>query len=91
MRALGHLIPGSLTSLTGEVEVPDVFEQQGAVEGVHLGAEAHGAGAQLAVHVVERMGHGVDGVDDKLYLPLLLVQRVVPYPLLICNSNTESD
>lgn len=68
---------------TCEVDVADVLQQNRAVDGVHLGAEAHFAGTQVLVHVVQRVSHGVDGVDHELDLALLLIGRVFADPLVV--------
>lgn len=68
---------------TREVDVADVLEQNGAVDGVHLGAEADLARTQVLVHVVQCVSHGVDGVDHELDLPLLFIGRVLADPLVV--------
>lgn len=67
-----------------------MLEQVGAVDGVHLGAEAHLARAKLLVHVVQSVSHSVHRVDDELHLPLLLVVGVLPDPLLVCNRKRRA-
>lgn len=44
-----------------------------AVDGLHVVAEPHVTGAQVSVHVVQPVGHGVDGVDDEAHLAVLNV------------------
>lgn len=68
---------------TRKVDVADVLEQHRAVNCVHLGAEAHLSGAQVLVHVVQRVRHGVHGIDHELDLPLLFVGRVLADPLVV--------
>lgn len=63
-------------ALTIEVDGADVSQQLPAIDVGHPGARAGVTGAQLAVHVVQRVGHGVHGVHDELDLPLLLVGGV---------------
>lgn len=58
---------------TCEVDIADVLEQQRPVDSVHPGAEVDSSRTEVFVHVVESVSHGVHGVDDKLYLPLLFV------------------
>lgn len=36
------------------------------------------------------MAHGVDSIDDKLHLPLLLIGRVLANPLTICNKKRHN-
>lgn len=75
---------------TREVDVADVLEQHRAVDGVHLGAEADFSGTQVLVHVVQRVSHGVHGIDHELDLALLLVGRVLADPLVVCGGNIDS-
>ena len=58
---------------TCEVDIPDVLEQQRAVDGFHPGAQADLPGTQIFVHVVQSVSHGVNCVDHELNLPLLFV------------------
>lgn len=66
-----------------------MLEQMGAVDGIHFSAEAHPPWAQLLMHVVQRVSHYVNSVNDKLHLPFLLVVGVFSYPLLICRAQTH--
>lgn len=66
---------------TIEAHGADVGQQLLAVDVGHAGTEARGAGAQLAVHVVQGVGHGVHGVHHELHLPLLLVGGVTAHLL----------
>lgn len=75
---------------TIEVDSSDVVQQQAPLHGVHVAADAAAVGTQVVVHVVQGVGHGVDGVDDKLNLPLLLVGRVLADPLLACGHIISS-
>lgn len=59
--------------MTCKVQTADVLQQMSAVDGIHFSAEAHLPRAQLLVHVVQRMSHCIDGVNDKLHLSFLLV------------------
>lgn len=57
-------------------------EQLLAVDAVgHARAQARVAVAELAVHVVQRVGHGVHGVHHELHLALLLVAGVAAHLL----------
>lgn len=67
-----------------------MLEQMGAINGIHFGAQAHLPRAELPVHVVQGMSHGVDGVDNKLHLSLLLVVGVLPYSLLIWKNTDRT-
>lgn len=79
-----------MTRLTCKVKAADVLEQMGAIDGIHFRTEAHPPRAQLLMHVVQRVSHYVNGVNDKLHLPFLLVVGVFSYPLLICGAQTPA-
>jgi len=64
-----------------------VAQQLLAVDVVrHVLAEAGVAVATLAVHAVERVRHGVDGVHHELHLALLLVAGVPAHLLQACGG-----
>lgn len=69
-------------SLTVEAGVAYVLEQRLPLDGLHLRTDARVIGAQVPVHVVKSVGHGVHGVNHKLHLPFLLVLGVDPDALL---------
>lgn len=58
---------------TCKVDIADVLEQQCAVDGIHLGAEANFSRTEIFVHVMQSMSHGINCINHKLNLPLLLV------------------
>lgn len=58
-----------------------------AVDGIHFSTEAHFAWAELLVHVVQGMCHGINSINHKLHFSLLLIIGVFSYPLLICRRN----
>lgn len=58
-----------------------------AVDGLHVVAEPHVTGAQVSVHVVQPVGHGVDGVDDEAHLAVLNV--VVLQTFITCPHVRE--
>ena len=58
---------------TCEVDIADVLEQQCAVDAIHLGAEADFSRAEILVHVMQSMSHGINCVNHKLDLPLLFI------------------
>lgn len=76
--------------LTVEVDGSDVVQQEAPLHRVHAAADAVAAGTQVLVHAVQSVGDGVDGVDHKLDLPLLLVGRVQPDPLPSCRQTDPS-
>lgn len=61
-----------------------------AVDVGHAGAEARVAVAELAVHAVQGVGHGVHGVHHELDLALLLVAGVASNLLQACQGKTEA-
>lgn len=64
-------------NLTVEADSTDVAQQLFAVDVVgHARAETRVAVAQLAVHVVQRVGHGVHGIHHELNLPFLFITGV---------------
>lgn len=58
---------------TCEVDMADVLEQQCAVDGVHFRAETNLSGTEDLVHAVQRVSHGVYGVNHELNLPFLFI------------------
>lgn len=71
-----------VAALTVEAGVANVLEQRLPLGRLHLQTDAGVIGTQVAVHVVQGVRHGVDGVDDELHLALLLVLGVDPDALL---------
>ena len=67
-----------------------MLKQMSAIDGIHLGAEEHRPRAQLLVHVVQSMSHRIDGINDKLHLSFLLIERVLSYPFLICKTHRQT-
>lgn len=63
-------------SLTVEAGAADILQQRLPFRGLHSGANAGVVGAQVLVHVVQGVGHGVHRVDNKLHFPFLLVLGV---------------
>lgn len=68
--------------LTVEIDPTNVLEEHPPFHGVHLVADAHGAGAEVGVHAVQGVGHGVHRVDYKLHLALLFVLGISADPLV---------
>lgn len=64
-------------------------EQLFAVDASHARAEAWVAVAELPVHAVQSVGHGVHGVHHKLDLSLLLVAGVAPNLFQTCRRKSE--
>jgi len=87
---VGQYAAEEASQLTVEVHAADVLEQLFAPRVLHLGADPRVVGAEVLVHVVERVGHGVHSIDHELHLPLLLVVGVFANPLLSCTSNTHT-
>lgn len=44
-----------------------------AIDRLHVLAQSHVTRAQVSVHVMQPVGHGVDGVDDEAHLTVLCV------------------
>ena len=65
--------PSRVASLTIEIDGKDVVQQGTSVNGVHLVTHSSVAWTEVHVHVVQGMGHGVDGIDDKLHLSFLFI------------------
>lgn len=42
-----------------------------SVHRLHVVTQAHVPGTEVRVHVVQAVGHGVDGVDDEAHLAVL--------------------
>lgn len=78
-----------VAALTVEAGVANVLEQRLPLDRLHLQTDAGVIGTQVAVHVVQGVRHGVDGVDDELHLALLLVLGVDPDALLACGGGRE--
>lgn len=62
--------------LTVEADAADVAQQLLPSGHLHVGTDARAVGTQVVLHVVEGVGHGINGVDHKLHLTLLLVLGV---------------
>ena len=69
-------------ALTVEAGAADVLQQRLPFRGLHSWANAGMVRAQVLVHVVQSMGHGVHRVDHKLHFPFLLVLGVDSNALL---------
>lgn len=74
--------PYVLSRNTHEGRLEKKVQQVAAVNGVHGVTEPHVAGAEVGVHVVQPVGHGVDGVDDEAHLAVLDI--VVLQILITC-------
>ena len=73
-----HTVHIELTKTRGvihtcKVDVTDILEQQSAIDSIHLRAEANFSRTQVFVHVMQRVSHGINGIDHKLDLPLLFI------------------
>lgn len=66
----------SLQSLTIEVDGVDMGQQLFSINVGHTRAQAKVPWAELTVHVVQSMGHRIDGIHHKLHLPLLFIDGV---------------
>lgn len=62
--------------LTIKADSANVAEQLFAVDAGHARAEARVSVAELPVHAVQGVGHGVHRVHHKLNLPLLFVTGI---------------
>lgn len=76
-------------ALTVEVNGADVGQQFFAVDVGHARTQPRVPGAELAVHVVQSVGHGVHGVHHELHLPLLLIAGVAADFLQPWKRNKE--
>lgn len=79
----------AVSQLTVEVNAANVLEQLFASRVLHLGADPWVVSTEVLVHVVERVCHGVHGIDHELHLPLLLIVRVFANSLLPCTLETH--
>lgn len=64
-------------------------EQLFAVDAGHAGAEARVPVAELPVHAVQGVGHGIHGIHHKLNLSLLLVAGVTANFFQTCRRKSE--
>lgn len=58
-----------------------------AIDRLHVVTEPHVARAEVSVHVVQPVGHGIDGVDDEAHLAVLDV--VVLQTFITCPHMRE--
>lgn len=68
--------PGRAARLTVEAGAADVLQQCLSFRGLHPWANAGIIWAQVLVHIVQGVGHGVHRVNHKLHFPFLLVLGV---------------
>lgn len=64
---------------SGEVGLHEEVEELGTIDGPHGITQSHRARTQSFLHVVEPVGHAVDGVDHETHLgvlSVLLPQRI---------------
>lgn len=64
---------GRAVWLTVEAGAADVLQQCLSFRGLHPWANAGIIRAQVLVHIVQGVGHGVHRVNHKLHFPFLLV------------------
>lgn len=57
---------------TVKADIADVTQQLLAVDVAHARAESWASGAQVSMHAVKSMSHGINCIHHKLHLPLLL-------------------
>ena len=68
-RSIPFLIkPHLLSRHTDERGLDEEFQEFAAIDGLHGIAEAHVAGAEGLMHVLQPVRHGIDGIDDKPHL-----------------------
>lgn len=65
--------PYVLSRNPSEARLEKKIQQVAAIHGLHVFTQAQVSGAEVSVHVVQPVGHGVDGVDDKAHLAVLNV------------------
>lgn len=75
--------------LTVEAGVADVLQESLSFRGLHSRANARVVGAQVLVHVVQGVGHGVHRVNHELHFPFLLVLGVHSDALLAWGKKRE--
>lgn len=63
------------------------IQQVAAIHRLHVFTQAHVFRAEVGVHVVQPMGHGVDGIDDKAHLAVLNV--IVLQTFVTCSHMRE--
>ena len=63
----------AVVAVADERRVEQVVDEDGSVDGPHRVAQARPAAAHVAVHVVQRVRHRVDRVDDEAELRVLNV------------------
>lgn len=56
---------------SSEGGLQQVVQQLAAIDGVHGFTEPWLPWAQLLVHIMEAMSHGIDGIDDKSHFTIL--------------------
>lgn len=74
--------------LTVKADVSDVSQQLLPIDVAHAGAEARKPRAEISMHPVQRVGHGVHRIHHKLHLPFLLVAGVPSDLLQPCKETT---
>lgn len=62
-----------INRLTIKMYIADVPQEIFSTNWVHRRADANVAGAQVFVHVLQCMGHGIYSIDHKLNFTFLLV------------------
>lgn len=58
-----------------------------AVDRLHVLTQPHVARAEVSVHIMQPVGHGVDGIDDEAHLAVLNV--VVLQTFITCPHMTD--
>lgn len=79
--------PYVLSRNSSEARLEKKIQQVAAIHGLHVFTQAHVSGAEVSVHVVQSVGHGVDGVDDKAHLAVLNV--IVLQTFVTCSHMRE--
>lgn len=65
--------PYVLSGNSSEACLEKKIQQVASIHRFHIFTQAHMPGAEVSVHVVQSVGHGIDGVDDKAHLAVLNV------------------
>lgn len=79
--------PYVLSGNSSEAGLEKKIQQVAAIHRLHVVTQAHMSRAEVSVHVVQPVGHGVDGVDDKAHLAVLNV--IILQTFVTCSHMTD--
>lgn len=75
--------------LTIKADISDVSQQLFAIYVAHAGTKAWISRAEVPMHAVQRVGHGIHRVHHKLHLSLLLISGIPADLLQPCKKRTK--